>query len=83
MSSLHLYSPPYSDCNVGILFNVFCVCFFFISFELFFQIFDERTSRKTNIQMCFHSKYGKKEEAKSLTNVGKADSKREGHVQAA
>ena len=79
MSSLHLYSPPYSDCNVGILFTVF----FTLVMNFFFQIFDERTSRKTNIQMCFYSKYGKKEDAKNLTNVVKAASKREGHVQAA
>ena len=61
---------------------VFC-SLFFNQFWIFVQIFDERTSRKTNIQMCFHSKYGKKEEAKNMTNVGKAASKREGHVQAA
>ena len=30
----------------------------------YLQIFDERTSRKTRINMCFYSKYGNKEEVK-------------------
>jgi len=42
LCSMHVYSPPFSDCN----------------------IFDERTSRKTRINMCFYSKYGNKEEVK-------------------
>eukprot|EP00092_Neocalanus_flemingeri_P022018 GFUD01023877.1.p2 GENE.GFUD01023877.1~~GFUD01023877.1.p2 ORF type:complete len:210 (+),score=44.29 GFUD01023877.1:157-786(+) len=47
LCSLHLYSPPFSDCN----------------------IFDERTSKKTNVNMCFYSKYGEKEEVKKKAHA--------------
>eukprot|EP00090_Calanus_glacialis_P005393 TRINITY_DN1418_c0_g1_i1.p1 TRINITY_DN1418_c0_g1~~TRINITY_DN1418_c0_g1_i1.p1 ORF type:complete len:216 (-),score=53.57 TRINITY_DN1418_c0_g1_i1:111-758(-) len=55
LCSMHLYSPPFSDCN----------------------IFDERTSKKTNVNMCFYSKYGEKEDVKKMaaaTAAGKRSS---------
>jgi len=50
LCSMHLYSPPFMDCN----------------------IFDERTSKKTNVNMCFYSKYGEKEDVKKMAATAAA-----------